>query len=604
MKEPLAGLDDDYPPLLSVATIGHLVRAWRVARWALFLVPLVQLLSLLVLILRHAPRVPHEDEWSIVALAAQVEAGAARWSDFWGFHVQHRILLPRLVQIGLIEGTDWNRQAEMLFNLAVALATAALLLDALRRTLRSRNVVIVASVPLALLVLSYASGDTWVSPFALSSLGTVFGVAIALWALAASRGRRGFSFVILGAVIASLCSLAGLVAWFALLPSLWLAGYRRPRYVAAWCGAALIVIVPYMHGFPWHLPFIMQTERTTVWDRFVYALTFLGQPLGFSDTTKDAAIAAFSLLLLALNVAVLVGGRDTDEESSKALGIWAGCGLFALGCALQVAVGRAGTDNGAESPRYHAYSELWWVALFALGALALRQMGRGNLLSQRQFPIRPAFGALNGVALALACVALVAVDHAGAASLQPWLDDQHTYDQCVLDYALAPDSCLTVFYSPGAAVPRSLASYLDNRHALIFGAVRPLEPATLLPAAHPARGAIEDVPHYDWQAGIFAPQGETLYIGGWAMDDTGAPVGAVLLLSDGTRPILVPSRQDRPDIAAHYGDLRYRASGFYAEVPADYLAPGHHTLTLRIVDHDRLHYADLPDAVEIDIAPR
>jgi hypothetical protein len=581
-----------------------MARMWRGARWALLLVPLVQLIALLGLITQQAPRVPHEDEWAIVALAAKVEAGAARPVDFWAFHVQHRILLPRLAQIGLIEATDWNRQAEMLFNLAVAVATAALLLDALRRTVRSRNTLFVAVPIFGLLILSRGSGDYWVSPFQLTILGTIFGVALALWALARGGSFGDLCLAILGATIASLSSLAGLVAWFALLPALPLIGYRRPRYFVLWCSTALAVIGLYMRGFPWRLPYIPQTEPTTLWSRLIYALTFLGQPLGFDNASKDVPIALLSLGLLALDLMALLFRRGVNEETRRALGIWGACGLFTLGCAAQVAVGRAGTGNLAETPRYHAYSALWWIALFALGALAISR-------SEETVPVPPArrsawpaaVGIANGVSLALVCVALINVDRSGAADLRPWLDEQHTYEQCLLDYALAPDSCLAVFYSPGAAVPRSLASYLERRHALIFRDAHPLDLGALMPASGPAQGAIEDVPHYDWRAGITASQGETLYIGGWAMDDTGEPVGAILLLSDGTHPILVPSRQDRPDIAAHYGDPRYRASGFYAEIPGDALAPGHHTITLRIVNHDRTHDADLPDHIEIDIVP-
>src|SRR5262245_38487639 len=83
---------------------------------------------------RHARNVPLQDQWTFVPMVLDGLAGRIGFGALWTQNNEHRLVLPRLLLVGLARLTAWDVRVEMACNLLVALATLALLAALVRRT--------------------------------------------------------------------------------------------------------------------------------------------------------------------------------------------------------------------------------------------------------------------------------------------------------------------------------------------------------------------------------------------------------------------------------------------------------------------------------------
>jgi hypothetical protein len=92
---------------------------------------------------------------------------------------------------------------------------------------------------------------------------------------------------------------------------------------------------------------------------------------------------------------------------------------------------------------------------------------------------------------------------------------------------------------------------------------------------------------------IEAKHGDGVYIAGWAVDATEQrEAGGVFLEVD--KQLVIPALygSDRPDVAAHFHNERYRSSGFSVFFATSALNKGRHTLSLKVIAADRRGYYD------------
>jgi hypothetical protein len=92
---------------------------------------------------------------------------------------------------------------------------------------------------------------------------------------------------------------------------------------------------------------------------------------------------------------------------------------------------------------------------------------------------------------------------------------------------------------------------------------------------------------------IEAKHGDGVYIAGWAVDEKAQrEAGGVFVEID--KRLLIPALYglDRPDIATHFHNERYRPSGFSVFFAALALEKGRHTLSLKVIAADRRGYYD------------
>jgi hypothetical protein len=184
------------------------------------LVPAAFILTYRWLIWTQTPTAPYWDEWIYVPLVKHANQGTLSLQEIWALHwFSHRIVIPRLVDLALIQLTSLNRHIMMTFDLGVGVASATLILVA----------------PMSLLLFSFSQAHDWLAPFQIAFIATAFGVACCTRALLhRPLTWSRFAFALCGALIATLSSAAGLVAWVAFAPSILRAGYASCSFGAAW----------------------------------------------------------------------------------------------------------------------------------------------------------------------------------------------------------------------------------------------------------------------------------------------------------------------------------------------------------------------------------
>lgn len=563
---------------------------WRSPRWLALPGALVaggHLAALLWLIWQRTPHAPYWDEWELVNFLQLAHLGRLTFATFWAFQNEHRIVLPRLLLYALIRMTGWDRQVIMTANLALASLTTALIAGALRRALGPATTAIILA-PLALLLCSFAQFENWLFAFQLNFLLAAFGLALCLRALAGppAAGRREAWRVLvalLGAAVASLSTLAGLLTWPAFLPAV----LRRGRRAALlWCGAALAIGVPYFIGFPG-----ATVARGSPGAMAAYTLAYLGAPLGYPSAPLAAAWGVPGLLALAGSV---LACRRRGVPLALLLP-WLGLAAFAAASAALTAYGRAafGLDQALTS-RYQLFAAPFWLGLLVT---ALRAWFAPDARSPRRAAL--AGGALAGVLL---IAGLVRADLAGYRAAAAQYAGLRRDEWCVRDYPDAPDDCLLRFY-PDAPTARAYSAYLEQRRLTLFRDDPGTPDFRHLPATAATQGTIDTLGDLRASnAALAVPAGRPLTVRGWAADRAAAaPAGRVYLVVDGRWHYRADSGIARPDVAAATGTPAYARAGFVATVPQALLPRGPHTLALLILSADSAAYAPGEQSIAFEV---
>lgn len=573
----------------SSTIIGKNSRAKASFLIVLTIVDVVTVLGLLIAILwliwRCTPQVPFADEWATTNLFRRWDNGTLSLRTFWEQHNVHRILIPRVVDFILIWLTGYNRQIEMTFDLGVGVASAALFAGCARRTFGGSVAVAAWTPAIACLMLSPAQYENWLAPFQITFIATIFGVALSAWALYVLPARpRSFILALIGAVIAALSSFAGLAALFAFLPYLWFSPYRQPRYLGAWLFVAFGLTTLYLYG----LKFLNLATSNSV-DYVKFFFTCLGAPIATNGffavplaTTSALLFGVASLALICMNSVILI----LLKERSRDLALWISVAMFAGASAAFISMGRNYWIGAGMTPRYQAFTVLWWLATFVLMVLTISRL-RARLAVSATCLQRFAFAALAMINIAMIGISgasLVRADLTGFREGQRWHQGlQHDQD-CVRYYSIASNECLQEYFRD-VDILRDSASVLASHH---FGIFRELPPsANALPRGREALVNLERVgavvvTAYRTQA-VSQLQGTPLSVSGWAIDPAIASVPKLVFITvDGKDYMLADYGQDRPDVASAYKRPEYRYSGFRAQLDTARLTAGWHRLGIRM----------------------
>lgn len=434
-----------------------------IASCLVLLVPLTQITAMFWVIQRHTFTAPWWDEWYTAFMVKSYEQGTLTPHDIWAFHwFTHRIVIPRIADLILIELTHWNRQVELIFDLACGVATAALIVWCLWLTARSWRLVLALLAPLSLLLFSMSYYYDWLLPFQVAFLTTNLGVAISMAAVIRKPvGWGGWTTAVVGALIATLSSAAGLVAWFAFLPSLYKSGTRR---LLAWCAVGSVTVVAYLHGF-------MQPDaaRPSLHILRDFVLANLGAPIASPNFSLSERVGLASILAMGTVLAVYW----RLHHSLWDIIVWLELALFTLATVLMTAAGRAHFGVwDALSSRYLIFPALWWVALLVIIGLTMRDLlqrvdalGRVNRLGR--LPVSAlviGVGALAALAITLGSLR---ADVTGFRVGIAWQDNLRAHEACVTDFETASDTCLAMWYWDKPAF-LSTAAYMRAHHLANF----------------------------------------------------------------------------------------------------------------------------------------
>lgn len=448
-------------------------RFWHAARFLSLLVPAVLLIGLLWVIWTRTANVPYWDEWETVLLDQQFKQGTLSFHDIIMLHATaHRIIIPRLIDLVLINLTNYNRQIEMTFSLVIAVASACILFWCARRTLGSLTATLALLAPLSLVFFSFGQFADWFAPFQVQFIVTVFGIACCVRGFAKTPvSRKGFALALAGALIGSFSGLHGVLTWIAFLPGAVHAGVRK---AATWIGCAVAVWFLYFQHFP------HQLRRISIRADITYSLTYLGGPVGYPQPSL-ALIAGIASVLALVGSVWLYWMR---HRSLWHIAPWLQLALFVLGCTQATAEGRV--TGGAESAlasRYEAFSALWWIALMVIMGLNIKELlPYLRLPGRHQLMIRLSIVGAHLAVLLLITIGLLSVNVIGLQRALLWQDVQRQNQYAIVDYQTASDSCLELYY-PWPDLLRPRVRFLEQQHLAIFSSTALSQHAAANPSA-------------------------------------------------------------------------------------------------------------------------
>lgn len=379
-------------------------RGGRRAGWLLPLLAFLPALATGLLVLAHAENVPAWDDFERVPLLQRFVDGQLGFDDLYAPHIDHRIVVPRLIILAnaVLSGGNlvWENAVACLIVLGTALALAGLL----RRTLPGAPVACFAALlGFNLLIFSplqwenflWAIQTAFVLPMAcLAAALLVLETRLPVWAR--------FGLALAAAVVGTHSFSHGLAIWVAvpawvLLRVPFAEGSRedRRRFLFAWAAAAAVFLIPYFSvdyraassqqahqygvGVGDSTPLVAYAGESLASPLVVahFYVSMVGSPLARLGSWAPAQAAlVWGLVvhgLLAAALAAIAMARDR-ELWRRSIPWWILAGVALMSCAL-AALGRAVATKGiyALAPRYVSVSQYVLVALVALGALlALR----------------------------------------------------------------------------------------------------------------------------------------------------------------------------------------------------------------------------------------
>jgi hypothetical protein len=343
-----------------------LARSMNLAAIVVWATLAVMTLVALACIVRYGRNIPLAEDWLLVPPMTGHEPNLASW--LWAQNNEHRLPLPRLILLGLLEVTHDFRAGMVLNVLSLAALSAAMILT-VRHLRGGITRVSDAFFPLALLHLGDWENLIWGWQFQFVSSAVL--ICALLLVIVRQRGLPTSRERIVAAaslVLLPLTGASGLVFALALAPWAMLVGATQwrgaratgasPRDAVLLLAAAIvapILVGVYFIGYvqPWWNPpnpGRLLTLKTTA--RFL--------ALAWGATARNAWLpfiaATFLVLGASLLLLLIAVARTRGAERQRALGLL----QFAGGCAvlaLAIGWGRAATDMVSGMPmRYVVFA--------------------------------------------------------------------------------------------------------------------------------------------------------------------------------------------------------------------------------------------------------
>ncbi|MDW8298914.1 MAG: hypothetical protein RML95_06215 [Anaerolineae bacterium] len=383
-------------------------------------------------IARYSVNVPHWDEWQASApVVLKTAQGTLTLADLLKPHDQPRIFFTHLTTALVTALAAWDVRVQMWVSFALAILSFGVFLAIQQRTHPSSALWL--AVPFALLIFAVRQRQNWLMGFQTAWFFWLFFTVLALWLLVRLPVRTvSLVPIIVCTVGASYAYLSGLALAFAMLPALWLRGYRKPIHYGVWLGSAAVYVGLYFTNYA----FIDQGFRTDVtaqlWHYPLYVLRYLGAPFVPDEPDYQAhatVFGVFGVALAVINLSYLRYKLPTVNLAVPLVLI-----LMSVANGALASIGRVKPDlleyfwARPTVSRYVTAANLFWIALLMLGAMALWQAGRERRL----------------IAIAnIAMFSAAALGYVYANLTTPTYIATPEDRLCVLNYMRAPhDNCL------------------------------------------------------------------------------------------------------------------------------------------------------------------
>ena len=516
----------------------------------------------LLFVRAYAVNVPYWDEWESVPDILAASSGRLTVADLWRQHNEHRIFFPRVVMLGLYSVGRMDSRLVMYASCGILLIMVSLVLADHLRCAGDRASAWLSFIPAAWILVSLRQWENLLWAWQIEIFMCAAALVFTLYALSRADRPGWFTMAIFGGVVCCYSFSGGILAWptglFQLLISNPRSGRRHLLWI--WCCAGIATVAAYFVGYrrPEHHPSPFTFLRHPI-QAAAYLLASFGSPMA---TDLGGAIAAGLLLFAGAAVAAAwLRKRGLLPQPSMAMSLI----VFSAGVSAMTMIGRVGFGPAqALASRY--------TTMTSLGVAGFYLLLVQNLHLDARAPWMLA-GFLGMAAIGQTSVSVAAIEEAKAAH-----QSRRDLASALRRYRSEPDAMLAGLY-PDPAVVRARAAILEQHQLSVFAG----RGATLglLPGSTPfSVDAINGMPP---QATPSIAVGTPLRVSGWAVDDrAGAPAEAVIVFIDDGPGTAARYGLDRPDVARVLGNPAYRNSGFTAEAPTSSLAPGRHSLGLRV----------------------
>jgi hypothetical protein len=354
------------------------------------------------LVASHAVDVPVWDDWERAKLLER-SAGGLDWAYLYSPHIDHRIVLPRLVALANARLFGGNLTLEMGLSFAVVVATALGFHALLRRTLGTRRPAALWGTTFLGSALLFTplqwENFLWAAqPFFLWPMGAAVAALLILSTHLAWQAKLALSLAL--AIVTTHTFSHGLPLW-ALVPAAVVLGRRfgplraRAIFLGVWFAVAAAVLVPYFsvdgmrntseasHAFgapPGQRVRNISADAVARDPLKVarFCSTMLGSPfarIGLVGPLDVAPCAGAALALLFAVPALLWLRRFRDAKRWDGGLPWVLLGGYGLALCLLTAVGRSRLtmEGYALLPHYVSVAIYPLLAALPLGVLALRE---------------------------------------------------------------------------------------------------------------------------------------------------------------------------------------------------------------------------------------
>ncbi len=358
------------------------------------------------LVFRYGLDVPFWDEVTIAGFLEELHGGRLTLAALFGQHNEHRMLVPRALQLAVARTVGWDTRFLMWFTQGILLIMLSGCIVLWRRTIVSRT-------PWALLSLVLVSAVLF-SPAQHQNLLWGFQICfyVAPACLLVSTILTSSPKITLGPALATAAALST-TASFSILPGLltWPAaamaivmrhGLPSRRTASGWglwgtCAMAASGLYFFRYEAPSQSPSILEAfqQPFTVLAGVVVCVgnpvSFGPQPVASALVAGTAAIGTFMWLLLCL------WRRRDDAELAERAGPWVALGAFGFLAAVAIAVGRVGYGLIALlEPRYASLTG-WVLMSDVMLAALLRDRSRTARAKQTWVVVCTAIALLYGL---------------------------------------------------------------------------------------------------------------------------------------------------------------------------------------------------------------
>lgn len=314
--------------------------------------------------------VPWYDDWDLIPNLTGFAGVTPAW--LWQVHVDHRVLVPKLIMLPLFRFTSDFRSG-MVFNIFV-LAALSLAFIRIAWVVRGRPAVVDVVFPIMLLHFGHSHNFLW---FATVSYLCTVALAGALLVIIARRASVPFPLAVAGAGCAFLLPMCGAHGWvFGPPMALWVGieGARRWNtsrgQSLVLIALAILVCVPtlgYWVGYQRPLGTPDRPPLIEAYDGFLRVLSMSLGPAGQQLWPTSAAV--LTVLIGLAGVALLIQlWRGPAAERPRVIGL----GLFLAGAGsliLGIGWGRSGLGDAGFAIGHVTFGVPLLAALFYVGQL-------------------------------------------------------------------------------------------------------------------------------------------------------------------------------------------------------------------------------------------